>query len=89
MFTGYINNALKEQQEASGFPSYCDTEEKKQKYIEEYYQNEGILLDKEKIEFNPGKRAVAKIKANSQWGYLAMNNNKVSYKIINDAGEWF
>jgi hypothetical protein len=38
---------------------------------------------------NPGKRAVATIKANSQWGYLAMNNNKVSYKIINDAGEWF
>ena len=89
LFTGYINNALKEKQEASGFPSYCDTEEKKEKYIEEYYQNEGILLDKEKIEFNPGKRAVAKIKANSQWGYLAMNNNKVSYKIINDAGEWF
>ena len=77
MFTGYINNALKEKQEASGFPSYCDTEEKKEKYIEEYYQNEGILLDKEKIEFNPGKRAVAKIKANSHWGYLATNNNKI------------
>ena len=89
LFTGYINNALKEKQEASGFPPNCDTEEKKDKYIEEYYQNEGILLDKDKIEFNPGKRAVAKIKANSQWGYLAMNNNKVSYKIINDAGEWY
>ena len=34
----------------------------KDKYIEEYYENEGILLDKDKIEFNPGKRAVAKIK---------------------------
>ena len=89
LFTGYINNALKEKQEASGFPQNCDTEEKKDKYIQDYYQNEGILLDKNNIEFNPGKRAVAKIKANSQWGYLAMNNNKVSYKIINDAGEWF
>ena len=89
LFTGYINNALKEKQEASGFPTSCDTEEKKDRYIEDYYQNEGILLDKNKIELNHGKRAVAKIKANSQWGYLAMNNNKVSYKIINDAGEWF
>ena len=35
------------------------------------------------------KRAVAKIIANSQWGYLAINNNKVSKKIINDAGEWY
>ena len=26
LFTGYINNALKEKQEASGFPSNCDTE---------------------------------------------------------------
>ena len=40
MFTGYINNALKEKQEASEFPSYCDTEEKKDEYIEKYYQNE-------------------------------------------------
>ena len=39
------------------------------------------LLDKDKISLNPGKRDVAKIKANSQWRYLAMNNN--------DAGVWF
>ena len=86
LFASYINNALKEKQEASGFPPSCDTEEKKDKYIEDYYQNERILLDKNKIEFNPGKRAVAKIKANSQWGYLAMNDNILSYKIINYAG---
>ena len=41
------------------------------------------MLDKDQIELNPGKRAVAKIKANSQWGYLAMNNNKTQFKIIN------
>ena len=67
----------------------CDTEEMKDKYIGEYYENEGILLDKDKIHFNPGKTAVLKIKANSYWGYLAMINNKVSLKIINDAWERF
>ena len=53
LFTGYIKNALKYKQEASRFPSYCDTQEKKDIYIEEYYQNLGILLDEDKIEFNP------------------------------------
>ena len=89
LFTGYINQALKEKQEASGFPKECVTEAQKENYIQDYYKNEGILLDKNQIEYNPGKRAVAKIKANSQWGYLAMNNNKVKYKIISDANEWY
>ena len=88
MFTDYINQALKEKQEASGFPPNCISDEAKEKYIQDYYENEGIKLDKNNIEFNPGRRAVAKVKANSQWGYLAMNNNKVSFKIINDVGEW-
>ena len=47
------------------------------------------MLEKSNIAYNPGRRAVSKIKANSQWGYLAMNSNKVSYKIIRNAFEWF
>ena len=40
------------------------------------------MLDKAKIEKNPGKRSVAKLKANSQWGFLAMKTNRVQNKII-------
>ena len=70
-------------------PFTCITDQEKDKYIKDYYDHEGIQLDKSQIEYNPGKRAVAKIKANSQWGFLAMNSNKVSYKVINNAYEWY
>jgi hypothetical protein len=47
------------------------------------------LLEKNKIEKNPGRRQVAKLKANSLWGYFALNTNKVMFKIITDPTEWF
>lgn len=31
---------------------------------------------------------VAKLKANSQWGYLAMNTNKIQLKIVRDRASW-
>ena len=44
LFTGYIDTFLKIKQEASGWPSWCDTEAKRQQYIAEYEQKEGIKL---------------------------------------------
>lgn len=49
----------------------------------------GIKLDISKIEKNPGRRQVAKLKANSLWGYFALNTNKTMFKIITDPSEWF
>ena len=40
----------------------------KQRYIDEYYEHEGIRLDPNKIEYNPGLRALAKFALNSLWG---------------------
>ena len=31
---------------------------------------------------------MAKLKANSQWGYLAMNLDRTQFKVINDLNEW-
>ena len=53
---------------ASGWPSNCVTEEDKNRYIENYYEKEGILLDKNKIEKNPGLRAISKNYLNSIYG---------------------
>lgn len=58
-------------------------------FIQNYYENEGIMLDKAKIEKNPGKRSVAKLKANSQWGFLAMKTNRVQNKFITNVSEWY
>ena len=46
------------------------TDEQKQAYIEEYYEHEGIRLDPEKIEYNPGLCSLAKLMLNSLWGML-------------------
>ena len=44
------------------------TRRQKQHYIDEYYEHEGIRLDPNKIEYNPGLRALAKFALNSLWG---------------------
>ena len=58
---------MKIKQEASGWPEWVgDDETKRQQYIREYY--EGIHLEYDKIEHNPGLRALTKMMLNSMWG---------------------
>lgn len=64
LFRLYIDSFLKIKQESSGFPSWCVTEDDKQRYIADYRENEGILLEYEKIRKNPGQRALAKLMLN-------------------------
>ena len=82
LFSKYVNACIKEKQEASGYPEGCVTEEQKRAYIENYKQHEGIELDYNKIAKNSGARQVAKMKANSQWGYLAMHTYLTRHKFI-------
>ena len=68
LFSPYVNLYLKRKQEASGYPKHCVTDEQKQRYIDEYYEHEGIRLDPDKIEYNSGLRWLAKLMLNSLWG---------------------
>ena len=68
LFKEYVNTFLKIKQEASGYPKDCVMDEQKQRYIDEYYEHEGIRLDPEKIEYNPGLRSLPKLMLNSLWG---------------------
>lgn len=88
LFTAYLNDAIKRKQEASGFPDDCKTEQEKNDYIMDYYENEKISLDKDKIEKNAGQRLVAKLWANTLWGYFALNTNRSQFRIINSPAEW-
>ena len=88
IFTEYINLFLKGKQESSGFPSNVVTLEDKLKYQQEYYNKEGVFLDIDKIEKNPGKRFVFKLALNSMWGRLGMNCDRNQYKIIKSTDEW-
>jgi hypothetical protein len=49
LFTDYVNCMLKIKQEASRYPAWVQTEDDKDKCVQEYNQKEGIRLDKEKI----------------------------------------
>lgn len=76
LFRQYVNNFLKLKQEASGWPSWTDTEAKKEQYISEYQEREGITLEYTNIKKNPGKKATAKLMLNSFWGKFGEKPNK-------------
>jgi len=64
-----VNDFIKIKQENSGFPSDVKNENDKINYIKDYYNNEGILLDYNKIVKNEGARCIAKLMLNSNSGY--------------------
>ncbi len=64
LFSEFVDTFLKLKQESSGWPAWCDTEDKKQKYILDYYENEGVRLDYDAVVKNPGKRMLAKLMLN-------------------------
>lgn len=74
LFAGYINCWLKVKQEASGWPSWVCSKDDEDRYIREYHQHEGILLDRNAIppkpERNEGLRYLAKLFLNSFWGKM-------------------
>jgi hypothetical protein len=75
LFSEYINTFLKIKQEASGWPDWCQTEQQRQEYIDQYAAHEGIALDPTKIVKNPGLRSLSKLLLNSMWGKWAQRSN--------------
>ena len=86
LFTGYINTFLKLKQQASGYSEYCKTEEERENYIKQYYLHEGILLDKNLIQKNPGLRSLSKLALNSFYGKFGQRTNMKKTKFVTDVG---
>ena len=84
LFKDYVNTWLKIKQEASGWPAEVETEEQRQLYIDDYYKYEGIRLDYDKIEKNPGLRTLAKMMLNSMWGKFGQRLNKTQVQEFDD-----
>lgn len=84
IFAQYIDTFLKIKTEASGFPSWCKTPSDKEKFIQNFYEKEGVLLEPENIEKNPGLRSLSKICLNSIWGKFGERSDKVKKLFIND-----
>ena len=88
LFAPYVNKFLKAKQEASGWPSDCVTDQQKAEYVTEYEKHEGIQLDKDKIEVNPGRKAVAKVMLNSFWGKFGEGDNKPTTSTLQKVEDW-
>jgi len=85
LFQENVNTWLKIKQEASGWPSWVgDDETKRQQYLREYYEHEGIQLEYDKIEHNRGLRTLAKMMLNSMWGKFGQRLNKTQVQEFDD-----
>lgn len=62
LFAEYVNTWLKLKQESAAWPADCDTEEKKDEYIRNYKEHEGMQL--ENAADNPGRKVIAKMLLN-------------------------
>lgn len=89
LFTDFINKFLKLKQEASGFPSWCKSEQDKHKYIQDYLNHEGVQLEKDRICKNGGLRSLAKLMLNSFWGKFGQRENQTKALIIREPGTLF
>ena len=89
LFVSYINQFLKLKQQADGYPSWVQTEEDKDEYIQDYFDHEGILLEKSQIKKNPGLRSLAKLMLNSFWGKFGQRTNLQKHRLFADAQEFF
>ena len=75
LFGEYVDAWLKIKTEASGWPSDCETEEKKRDFLRRFEEREGIQLEYSKVTPNPGLKATAKLMLNSFWGKFGQREN--------------
>jgi hypothetical protein len=84
LFMEYINTFLKLKAYASGYPSWVRTPDDKEVYIRQFYQSEGIRLDKDSIRYNAAKRGLAKLCLNSMWRKPTERSNRSQTKLMSE-----
>lgn len=90
LFKCYVNTFLKIKQEASGWPSQVGEDPlKRQQYVKDYYQREGICLDEANIQKNPGRRSLAKMMLNSFWGKFGQQSNKCQVEAMTSPAKFY
>lgn len=88
LFAQYINKFLKMKAEASGWPSWVKNDElSKLLYTEMFEIREGVVLDSDNIDSNPGLRALAKLMLNSFWGKFGQRENMSQVCVLNSHEE--
>ena len=89
IFRKFISDLQAVKQQASGWPEGVKTTEEKSKFIEDYFETEGVRLDPLKIEYNAPLRNSAKLKLNSVWGKMAERSCREKTKICRTRSQLF
>ena len=63
--------------QASGYPSNVTTHEQKNEYIRQYEKHEGVHLDPNKIENNPGLHSIGKFFLWKIWSKNAYEKSSI------------
>lgn len=88
LFAGYVDTLLRLKVEASGWPADCRTAEQHARYVAGYAEREGIRIEAQRVQLNPGLRAVAKALLNSLWGKLAQRAERDEVRYTTSAREF-
>jgi hypothetical protein len=89
IFSEYVNTFLKIKQESSNYPVYANNKKEREKYIVEYLEHEGVLLDSSNISTNPGLRSVAKLALNSLYGKFGQKTIMKKTKLTTESSDIF
>jgi hypothetical protein len=89
LFVEYINTFLKLKAESSGYPSWVQTTADVELYIRQFFESEGIQLDRDMFKYNAAKRGLSKLCLNSMWGKLTERSNRTQTKLISEPHELY
>lgn len=82
LFSDFVNAFYGLKIKNSGFPSDCDTDDKKEAYVKFINLHEGLDLKMNDISLNPTQRLLSKCMLNSMWGRLALRNNQPKFEYV-------
>ena len=89
LFKKYVQLFLKIKTEASGYPHWCKTKEQQDAFrarVEEVY---GFKIKHEDVDYNPGKRTMAKLCLNNLWGKFCQRDNLNKTVQVNNADDYY
>ncbi|VDK59201.1 unnamed protein product [Anisakis simplex] len=87
LFEGYVNKFVALKVENSGFPQSVVTDQQKKDYATRYREQQGIEINLEKVNTNPGLRYIAKLSLNSLYGKFGQSNTLSEIKYAQNVQE--
>ena len=89
LFSPYMNRTMADKVHASGYPDWCDSDQKKAQYIADYKNVEDVDLDPAKMKKNSAMRVCAKMKLNSLWGKMGQRADLCNMKLVKSDEEFW